>query len=612
MKLRLITVAVATICATPAMFAQATTFFDLDGALTGWTTGGNVTSQNSTYSLPTLGSGYEISPAAGKYMAVIQPSGSATGAAGIAAATGLTGGLINSVLTGDAGGGSDTFLQPTNFGFISNTYAFDAGTTYSFAWAYASQDYVPYADGVFFAMSGGGEDEFKLLARTTREESPQSVAGVTTGFPAGTVVLESFGSTNWYAHTFNVDSSGDYQISFGSFNAGDSIVHPILFISDIVGSVIGEIVGGGGISVYGAADAVGNKVALSAAKVIDESPALLAFFSAAGFADDKAISEAATSTLPLLTGHAQLAAASSLVGVDRIVRARMDWNKGLSSGEGFIGDRHFWVKPFGSWSNQGSKRSVPGFKSDTGGLAIGVDGMTENGLRLGAALAYAKADVDGKAAVSGHGAKIDLYQLMGYGGYSLDERTELEFKVGIGSNRTKGRREIAFVDRVAKSSYDSLVAHVGAGVSRQYDLNERTTVSPSIRLDYTRIEDESYREKGAQEFDLSVRRRTSEAFVLGLDGRVDHETTAGVQLTANLGLGYDFAASRSRITATYAASPGSSFTVRGVRPGPLSVRGGVGVSNTSAQGVDFSARYDVEAGDRFTNQTVSVNVRWAF
>jgi len=59
-------------------------------------------------------------------------------------------------------------------------------------------------------------------------------------------------------------------------------------------------------------------------------------------------------------------------------------------------------------------------------------------------------------------------------------------------------------------------------------------------------------------------------------------------------------------------APGAAFTTLGLDPSPWMARGGFGLSPTTANGIEISARYDVEFRNDFLNQTASVNLRWDF
>ena len=367
-----------------------------------------------------------------------------------------------------------------------------------------------------------------------------------------------------------------------------------------------------GAQVLDSVTAMMNSPATGAARSIDSSPSLVALFAGAGLSGDRAISNATTQTLPLLTGGSMVAASSALSGINRVIQARFEANRGMSSGNAFIGDRNVWAKPFGSWAEQSTRNGVSGFKADTAGLAIGADGAVNDNLRVGAAFAYAKANVDGSSSIAPHDADVDVYQLIGYGSYALDERTEVNFQVDVGQNQNKGKRTIAFTNTTASSSYDSQTAHVGAGLARSYPLNAKTTVTPSVRADYTWIKDDSYLEKGAGLLNLDVDSRSTEELILSLDGKINHQVDTQTSLSANLGVGYDTLSKRTSITATFAGAPGAAFTTKGISPTPWLARGGAGLTHVTDAGTEITVRYDAEYRTDFLNQTASLKANWTF
>jgi outer membrane autotransporter protein len=375
--------------------------------------------------------------------------------------------------------------------------------------------------------------------------------------------------------------------------------------------VIGDqLVAVGAPGVLASARAMGNRPAYGAAAVIDANPGLVALFT--GLVGDAPVSNAATQTLPLLFGGSILATRNVLGDINRVIQARQEGNQGLSSGDEFYGDRHVWVKPFGSWADQDARDGVAGFKSESYGMVFGADGTLSDVWRVGGAFAYAQSDVRGTSSVAPQSAKIDLYQLIGYGSYNLDDRTAVNFQADAGQNTSKGRRAIAFTSSTASSNYTSNTAHLGVGVGRTYGLSEQTSVIPSLRADYTWIEDRSYSESGAGLLNLSVNGRTAEALVVGFDGKVVHRLDEQTMLVANLGIGYDTINKQATVTSAFAGAPGASFITYGIKPSPWLLRGGVGAVYKMKDGPEIAGHYDVEYRDNFLNQTASVKLRWAF
>ncbi len=360
----------------------------------------------------------------------------------------------------------------------------------------------------------------------------------------------------------------------------------------------------------GSAATLGNTPAGGAAQVLDANPAVNSSFSSLSTEQDYA--DAATQSMPLLTGGSIAATGSALTGINRVIQARMESSRGLSSGEAFAGDEHVWMKPFGSWADQDDRRGVAGYKSQTGGIAFGVDGTVSDHTRLGVSFAYASVNVDSNSTVAPNYADIAVYQLLGYGSHSLSADTELNFQAGIGQNKNSGRRDILLAGSSAEAKYDSLVATAGAGLARTYTLSEATSFIPSVRADYTWIKDKGYTETGAGALNLTVASRTADELILAADAKLAHDLGGGTTVTANAGLGYDALASQSSVTATFAGAPGAAFVTHGMKPEPWLARAGLGLAQKTQSGMEINARYDAEHRQGFLNQTASVKLRWAF
>ena len=368
--------------------------------------------------------------------------------------------------------------------------------------------------------------------------------------------------------------------------------------------------------VSAAAVANNNAPGYSAARVLDA-----ALFANPGSAislmfvpleNQQKVSQAVTQTLPLIVAGSGNVSRSTLTNVNQIVQSRMDSARGMSSGDMFIADQRAWVKPFGSWANQADRDGIAGFKSRTYGLVTGVDADVSKTMRVGAAFAYSRVDVDSRSSVAPQGSNVDSYQLIGYGSVDLGNRTDLNWQADIGHNDNKSHRQISFANLRAQSDSSSNTAHAGAALGRDLTLSDRTTFTPSVRADYTWIRDRGYTENGADALNLSVEGRTTKSFVIGVDGRVQHRVGDRGTLVGNLGLGYDTMDQKNTIVSTFAGNPGAAFTLSGIEAGRVVSRAGLGYVYQVKNGVDLTARYDLEHRTGLNNQTASVKARWAF
>lgn len=468
---------------------------------------------------------------------------------------------------------------------------------------------------------------FQTSASSTTNYGQLAVTGIAT-LPTLTKIDVNVNGTNLFGtgggKLAGVISAGTLT-SDGTFSVTDNS-----YLVDFVGVKNGNavdlaVVTQASAQILKSVQILGNQPAYGSATVLDNLLALSISNGSTGdvgmdavlnrlvtYGSQQQVSEAVSQTLPLMTGGMSQAMGNALHSTNRIIQSRQEGQHGRSSGDEFFGDQHAWFKPFGSWANQDNRKGVPGYDANTYGMVFGADAEVSDTNRLGIAFAYAHSNVDSNSNVARQSADVNSYQLAVYGSHNLSDTTDINFQVDIGQHDNKGMRDITFAGTRAKSDYTSWSGHVGAGLSHTYTISDKTSLTPSIRADYTRVRDENYNENGAGALNLRVNSNTTEELVFGVDGKLAHALTDKATLTANLGLGYDVINEQASITSAFAGAPTSSFTTKGMDPSPWLMRGGLGIVGKATETVEVSARYDVEARKDFDNQTASVKVRWSF
>lgn len=490
-----------------------------------------------------------------------------------------------------------------------------SGSGYSYN--FVSQLFTPSTDGNYtFGVSSSPNDAVLVLYQgnfnpLAPADNALRVNDDSDGLGAGGVTMGICGSYLDYCPKMSesLTASTDYYVVITTYSHGVPVNFPVGFY------VYGEPVGVGGapaLSVLGSAQTYSNKPAFAGARVIDATPELLALFAGAGLTGDRQVSNAASQTLPLLVGGSQIAARNTLSEINRIVQSRIEVKRGLASGDSFQGDKNIWLKPFYSRADQSNRNGVTGFDAETTGMVFGLDAAVNDELNLGVAFAYAKANIDSNSKTARQSLDVDVYQLIGYGSYALDERSSMNFQLDFGKNQNSGTRRIAFTGTAADANYDSQTAHIGLGIDRIYPLSEQTSFVPEVRVDYTWIKDESYREKGADLLNLKVNNRTTEALVFGVGGTLNHALNQHTSLSLNLGVGYDAVNDTASITSAYAGAAGASFTTRGIKQSPWLGFTGAGLTHTTQSGTAVTLRYDAEHRSDFLNHTASLQAKWMF
>jgi hypothetical protein len=215
------------------LFAQNVGFES--GTTAGWTTsGGDVTVVGITSVSPGGGKNWTINPY-GTKMAQLFPSGStqfntATTQLGLTTAENTA---IRNYLTFQSqnGGGGDP--NPTNASWIKTQITLQAGTTYTFAWNYLSTDYTPFNDGSMMTLTHA--TNASITPNLNNSVQRYALLGFTNP-GTGNYATDSYGSTGWQQAVFTVPETGTYILGFASFNLGDTILSPMLFIDEVQGT----------------------------------------------------------------------------------------------------------------------------------------------------------------------------------------------------------------------------------------------------------------------------------------------------------------------------------------------------------------------------------------
>ena len=190
--------------------------------------------------------------------------------------------------------------------------------------------------------------------------------------------------------------------------------------------------------------------------------------------DDTALAKQVAPQTDLISGSS--VAAQAVTGsVQGIMSSRM---ASLRSGDAYFGTgvaagamsaQSGFIQVFGSTAEQ-NNRTVGsgtqfGYESDTNGLAIGFDGVTDDGMTIGLSLATANTDVDGKGTGKSTNS-IDTYSASLY----MDRATDAGYvegsvTFGLNENSTSRKVNTAGLDRTYTGSYDSqsLSINISAG-----------------------------------------------------------------------------------------------------------------------------------------------------
>jgi len=195
---------------------------------------------------------------------------------------------------------------------------------------------------------------------------------------------------------------------------------------------------------------------------------------------------------------------------------------GMSAGNAMSANSGF-IQAFGSSSEQKntvkSGATTYGYDGETSGVAIGFDGMTEDGSTIGLSASYSTTDVDGKGTGKSKNS-IDSYTVSVY----ADKATgvgyiEGSLTYGINDNTNSRSVKTAGLDRTYAGNFDSqqISLQVGGGVPKE--VKDGTFVTPFISGTATQITSDKYTETSTTAAD-SLRLTVAQDDVTSLVGTV--------------------------------------------------------------------------------------------
>lgn len=402
------------------------------------------------------------------------------------------------------------------------------------------------------------------------------------------------------------DNSLALNFTADTFNSGEGGQIDLTAAATGMSTVVGAVTGAG----LGSGAGAGGVLDGMLQNPDQYSPEVRDFlYQLGGSGSSQEVANKVAELLPLMSGSVNSATLNTMRMLNLAINQRLDAKAGIAGGDLTFSDKHFWLKPFGSWANQDKRNGTLGYDANTYGLAFGADGQLSDANALGVAISYARTDLDSDG--TRQSADVNSYQAAIYGSHKFSDATSLNYQADFGYHDNSGRRSITGVGS-AKSDYDSWSGHVGASLAHTIAIDEATTFTPSIRADYSRIRAERYSEKGAGGFNLNVGSETTDELILGADGKLARSISEKATAFANLGVGYDVINERTSMTSSFAGVPGAVFATRGIDPSPWLVRGGLGIVGQATETLELSLRYDFEVRNDFDNQTASVKARWAF
>ncbi|MBF0569919.1 MAG: autotransporter domain-containing protein, partial [Candidatus Omnitrophica bacterium] len=292
---------------------------------------------------------------------------------------------------------------------------------------------------------------------------------------------------------------------------------------------------------------------------------------------------------------------------------RFEAVEGMSSGE-YWTDKEYWAKGLGTQAVQRKAAGVPGYKTVSTGIILGMDILRTDMGVLGLASGYAFSGTDSDEFNIGQ-TKIMHFPLAAYLDINQQGPWHVNSSLSMAWNVYTASRTISFgsINRLATAHYNGQEFSFYNEAS--YDISMKPfTLTPSMFLDYSHLRINQYEESGAGDLDLKVSQQNYDRLAPGLGMSV-----AGAWKLEELVLrpkirfkwAYDLMADRAVMSSAFTGG-GPAFQTTGPRPARSSfgLGTGLGIDLPNDQSLQFD--YDAEMRQNYFASNISAMFKSKF
>jgi uncharacterized protein YhjY with autotransporter beta-barrel domain len=278
-----------------------------------------------------------------------------------------------------------------------------------------------------------------------------------------------------------------------------------------------------------------------------------------------------------------------------------------------------WFDAFGQWGDQSEESryrwdgGYVGYDYFMRGATLGFDHALTDKLIAGVNAGYSRADIDLNHH-QGSGYIKNLYGSL-YGSY-FNKNLYIDGALSYGRNWYDNNRliKIGSLQRKAYSDHegDLFSGYLGAGYT--FDI-QKWLIEPFASIQYIYLDEESFREKGADSLSLKIDDRKTDSFIseLGLRlARVLNVKYGSLIPELSVAWLHDFDIDDRVITSSFSGSPGASFSIKGQDVERNGASLGAGITFVHKSGLSTSLKYRGEFREKYKSNSVMGELRLTF
>jgi len=282
-----------------------------------------------------------------------------------------------------------------------------------------------------------------------------------------------------------------------------------------------------------------------------------------------------------------------------------------STCEGKKATSGWWAKGFGYFGQQNDRGAFPGYSSTIAGTMVAYDVPLGQDTRAGLGFGYARTTIDGNTYDTN--TNFDTYQTTAYIGHDQGPWF-VHGSASFGWNEYSDRRHIVFpgMDSTANAEYSGQDYTTFVNTGYHFSAPMKFKITPFVSLQYSRVNIDSYTDKGAGDANLHVKSQGYDFLESGLGAKVERDFIFhSLTLVPEMHLEWLHELSNPALKQTADYTVGSeSFTTPGLKTSPDTFHAGTSLALLSCMcsktklslevGYDYYLRHDGYSANQAT------------
>lgn len=290
--------------------------------------------------------------------------------------------------------------------------------------------------------------------------------------------------------------------------------------------------------------------------------------------------------------------------------AGIDGTTGVATGGGAYRNG-IWAQAFGTAADQGDRKGVRGYQSDTGGGSIGFDTSFSDNGQVGLSAAYAVTQAD-----SANGTTdIDSYQGNIYGTYDYGKwYSEALAGFTYSSFETKRNIVVGAINNQAKGEFDGQQYTAKVGVGYKVNVPGGLNVTPVASLKYDYITLDKYTETGSTA-NLAVDNDDLNVLKAGVGLKLNYPIVDGSVTyipAISAGYSYDFIGDEQETKSNFTGAAATQFTNKGAKVARNTFDVGLGLDVLAQDNLTVSFDYDWTSKEDYNAHSGAIKARFSF